>query len=295
MPRRLGPLVLHFADFPASAAAAAARSPPILLCHGMLGSSANWASVARTLERNTGRRVIAVDARNHGKSPWASTMSYPEMAADLSHTMATVLRAERVVLVGHSMGGRTAMALALLRPRLVDRLAVVDVSPVNRVAAASDDRGRGLAAMNMIFHAMARVRFPGGERLPAARRSADAQMARAGLADADLRAWLLTNAYEDAAASAEIRWRCNVADIQRAFASSLARFPEDLKDQSYRGPTLFIGGRLSDYLPVSDQPLIRRQFPTASFQYIAGAGHWVHAEKPIDFIKCLQTFIQESD
>ena len=99
----------------------------IIIAHGMLGSSGNWSSLSRRIAQETGKSVVTFDARNHGMSEHTETMSYPEMAED----MKSLITESKATLIGHSMGGRTAMYFALKYPDLVDKLAIVDVSPVN--------------------------------------------------------------------------------------------------------------------------------------------------------------------
>ncbi len=163
---RPAPLPLHCAEF--------GEGPPLLVLHGLFGSSANWRTLARRLAHQ--RRVLTLDLRNHGASPWAEEMSYPDLAADV----AAFMHARGLAcasLLGHSMGGKTAMVLALSRPRLVERLIVIDIAPV---AYAHSHRDYIEAMRSLDATALAR------------RAQADAALS-AAVPDAGVRAFLLQN------------------------------------------------------------------------------------------------------
>ena len=145
--------------------------------------------------------------------------------------------------------------------------------------------------MSHFFHAMLDVTFPseGATTLSKARKSADAQLA-VRIKDPNLRAWLLMNvaALDDGI----IGWRNNVQGIYDSFRESIARFPDAGLKQAAM-PTLFVGGADSDYLPVSDHPDIMDLFPRATFRYVSGAGHWVHSQKPQEFLELVLGFLEE--
>ena len=263
---------------------------PVFVAHGMLGSSANWTSLAKRISGASGRRVVAFDARNHGLSEHADTMSYAEMADDLLRVVSSSYGYgldRPVVLLGHSMGGRTAMYAALRNPDIVERLVVVDVSPVNIDHDPSSSSDWNMAH---IFHAMKAVNFmqPEGTQqegwtVSKARKDADSQLSRR-LKDPGLRAWLLMNMAQDPETK-RVGWRPNVDAIARAFESDIRYFPSCEGLKPLQKPTLFIGGANSDYLPVDEHPEILEMFPQATFKYVKGAGHWVHSEKPNEFLE----------
>lgn len=245
-----------------------ARGVPVVILHGLFGSARNWASIAQRLA--SAHRVVALDARNHGASPWADTNSYAEMAEDVLQA----LRARglaRAALLGHSMGGKTAMVAALLHPESVARLVVVDVAP----AAHDSPFGAYIAAMRT-------VDLAGVSR----RSEVDRQLA-AAVPDSAERAFLLQNLlFEDGAA----RWRINLDALARALPE-IASFPKLPPGASYAGPALFIAGERSGYVRPEDEPTIRRLFPKAEIRRIAGAGHWVHAEAPGAFLEVVTPFL----
>ena len=179
----------------------------IIIAHGMLGSSGNWSSLSRRIAKETGKSVITFDARNHGLSEHTKTMNYPEMAEDMKN----LITEPKAILVGHSMGGRTAMYLALKYPQLVEKLAIVDVSPVNIDFDATSSTEWN---MSHFFYAMKAVEFPENSTVFQARKAADAQLAKR-IQDPGLRAWLLMNVYQDS--DGVIRWRVNLDTILDAF------------------------------------------------------------------------------
>ncbi|WP_029007611.1 alpha/beta fold hydrolase [Azospirillum halopraeferens] len=240
---------------------------PLLVLHGLFGSARNWQTIARRLgERH---HVYALDLRNHGGSPWAPTMSYPEMAADLLRFLDDRGFA-RAAVVGHSMGGKAAMMLALAHPGRVERLVVADIAPV----AYTHSHAPYVAAMKA-------ARLEGCSR----RSEVDAQLA-AGVPDPSLRAFLMQNLVQE---NGRFHWRINL-DALAAGMDALIGFP-DVGTARYDGPTLFIGGGRSDYITPDHAPAIARHFPSARTEMVADAGHWVHAERPEAFVTLLEGFL----
>lgn len=260
---------------------------PLLIAHGMLGSLSNWSSLSKKICKVTGRTVTTYDARNHGYSGHVDTMTYAEMAVDMKRL---VDKNHPVVLMGHSMGGRTAMYTALKYPHLVDQLVVVDVSPVNRQFDVTDATEWNMAHY---FYAMKAVHFS-QQSLYLDRKEADRQLAHR-ITDPGLRAWLLMNVHQDEK-TGEIGWKINLDAIHEAFNEEISVFPDTdfALGEHFDKRTLFIGGTESEYLPVSDHEQIRERFPNAQFQYIQGAGHWVHSQKPQQFLDVLFKFLKQS-
>jgi len=244
--------------------------PPLVILHGLFGSGRNWASLARRLGAR--RRVFAVDLRNHGDSPWAETMSYREMAADLAAFLARH-GLEGATVLGHSMGGKTAMVLALERGDLVGRLIVVDIAPVAYAHSHLP-----------LIEAMAAVDLTAISR----RAEVDAALKEAA-PEAGLRAFLLHNL---ASSEGRLRWRPNLAAIG-ANMDALVGFADGLDGRSYGGPALFLAGAESDYLQPAHGARIRALFPAAEVDRIAGAGHWVHAERPEAFLDRVEAFLKD--
>ncbi len=254
-------LQLHFRSYGDSG------SRPLLLLHGLLGSSANWHSIARTLER--GFRVVVPDLRNHGRSPHSQQMDYPLMAADLT---ALIQRLElgAADLVGHSLGGKVAMQLALQAPELVRGLVVVDIAPVrydHRFQTMIDAlQGLDLARLDN-------------------RQQADRQLA-GHLEDPGLRQYLLQNLVKE---QGRWRWRMHLDGLIRAMPD-LMDFPS-APGRQFPGPALFIYGGASAYVQPEHAGAIRERFPLARLRMVPGAGHWVYAEQPEAFLQALIAFL----
>lgn len=249
---------------------------PLIILHGLFGSKTNWHSFAKKISA-TGRKVISVDARNHGESFHKDSMSYEEMSEDLVQLM-SLLRINNAVVLGHSMGGKTAMITALTKPNLVSCLIVVDVAPTESPSAA---------VFPLYAHAMKAVHIDPDATLAETRRSIDQQL-QATLPDLTLRQFILTNVVERNGA---VKWRLNLDVIISDFGH-IAGFQR--YDNFYDGPTLFLGGSNSAYIRKSDEPEIHRLFPQAEIQYIKGAGHWIHAEKPQDFYIAVNRFLEKT-
>jgi esterase len=240
--------------------------PPLGLLHGLFGSARNFGSVQRAFARH--RRTIALDLRNHGASPHDRDMRYATMAADVLHTL-DALGALPAVLLGHSMGGKTAMQAALLQPDVVARLIVADIAPVPYPPH-----------LRPTAEAMASLRLAAGMT----RAEADAALSDA-VPDVAMRAFLLQNLQ----LGAKPAWRIGLAEIIAAFADIEAW---DVPDNArYTGPTLFIAGAASNYIKPQHRPVIRALFPNARFVTLKNAGHWLHAENPTGFVEVVEAFL----
>lgn len=243
-------------------------SRAIVLLHGLFGSSTNFGSIARQLADDL--HVIVPDLRNHGQSPHATPHSYAAMADDVIG-----LLDERGIpsaaLVGHSMGGKVAMHLALTHPQRVTCLAVVDMSPV----AYTHDFDAVLSA----FHAVDLDAIQ-------SRADADAQM-RTAVPASGVRAFLLQNLTRQGGRWA---WRLNLPALADAQADIIG-FPRYAAQTGFDGPTRFIYGELSDYVRPSHHVAIERLFPQATMCRVEGAGHWVYADRPQGFMDCLNPLL----
>ncbi|XP_016158409.1 PREDICTED: protein ABHD11 isoform X1 [Ficedula albicollis] len=220
------------------------------------------------------RQVLTVDARNHGSSPHSPMMTYEAMSLDVQHLLSR-LGITKCILVGHSMGGKTAMTLALQRPDLVERLISVDIGP-GSTAPVSE--------FSAYISAMKEVKVPAGLSRSAARQLADDQL-QPVVKLPQLRQFLLTNLVE---VEGRYVWRVNLEAISRHLAD-IMNFP--LFHKPYPGPALFLGGSDSPYISSRDYPEIQRLFPKAEIQYIKGAGHIVHQDKFEEFITAVLSFL----
>jgi len=241
----------------------AGEGPPVLLLHGLFGQARNLGALGRRLAAR-GRRAIALDMPNHGASPHAAAMDYGTMAADVAATLDAMGVAAAAVM-GHSMGGKAAMRLALARPDLVSRLLVSDIAPV-----AYPPRYDGLiAAMRAIP--------PGTPRA-----AADAALAAAE-PDPAIRAFVLTNRRPDASG-----WRIGLDGIAASLPAIMGW--DGTGEARYEGPVLVVSGERSDYVRPEHRALFRAIFPAARFLAVRNAGHWVHADNPEGFAAVLEAF-----
>lgn len=230
-----------------------APGTPLVIAHGLFGSARNWNAVAKRLADE--RRVIAVDMRNHGLSPWEDDHSYEAQARDLTDVIAQ--HGGRADVLGHSMGGKAAMVLALRHPERVRALIVADIAP----------KPYAHSQMPMI-EALRAVDLTRVER----RSDAEEQLA---VDDPGVRAFLLQSL--DAP---NRRWRLNL-DALAAGMDAIMGWPEVAGPRD--GPVTVIRGGASDYVADADLPAIRALFPRATVETVEGAGHWLHAEAPRPF------------
>ncbi|WP_224826418.1 alpha/beta fold hydrolase [Cognatishimia sp. MH4019] len=236
---------------------------PLLIAHGLYGSARNWGVIAKRLSDRG--RVIAVDMRNHGTSDWRPSHSYADMASDLAETLESI--GEPADVLGHSMGGKAAMVLALMRPDLVRKLVVADIAPVAYAHTQQD-----------MIDAMRAVDLSDVEK----RSDADAELAK-HVEDQGVRAFLLQSLDV-----AEKRWRLNL-DVLSAEMDKIIGFPQ--LTGSFEGSTLFLSGAASDYVQTAHREVIKPLFPAAKFAKIPGAGHWLHAENPRAFEAAVRAFL----
>jgi esterase len=234
-----------------------ARGVPLVIAHGLFGSARNWGVVARRLAE--GRQVIAVDLRNHGDSPWSPEHGYEAMAADLEEVIAS--QGGRADVLGHSMGGKAAMVLALTKPARVGRLIVADIAPV----------AYGHSQMEIV-RAMQAV-----DLSVVTRRSEADPLLAASLEDPALRAFLLQSLSVEGGRAA---WKLNL-DVLADQMPVIMGFPEVAG--RFEGQALFVTGETSDYVRGEHWPRVVELFPAAQRVVIPGAGHWVHAEAPREF------------
>jgi len=241
--------------------------PALLLLHGLFGSLNNWHSHARVFaERST---VYAIDQRNHGASPHDPVSSYPLMASDLREFMDDHGIADAVVL-GHSMGGKTAMQFAGMYPGRARAIVSVDMAP--RAYPPKHEE---------IF----KVLFSIDPRKYETREEIEVAM-RPTIQNPAVRQFLVTNVIRDE--GGHLRWRMNVPALRASYdaLSSATILPAP-----FTKPALFVRGELSSYLIPEDMEDIRRYFPAATMVAIPGAHHWVHADAPALFQQAILEFL----
>ncbi len=240
---------------------ASGAGSPVVLLHGLFGTARNLGNLARSLA--TQHRVLALDQRNHGESPHSPAMDYPTLAADVLETMAAE-GALPAAVVGHSMGGKTAMQLALTAPEAVSRLVVADIAPV----AYLSHFGGYIPAMQAVQPAMSRAQ-------------AHAVLAEA-VPEVGVRTFLLGNFRPG------LGWRVGLAEIGAALPA-IEGWPGTAA--RYAGATLFITGAQSTYVQPEARSAIETLFPRAQFVTIKDAGHWLHADQPEAFNTAVAEFL----
>jgi pimeloyl-ACP methyl ester carboxylesterase len=243
------------------------QGEPVILLHGLFGSSDNWYYIAQKLAVKF--RVIAVDQRNQGQSPHSMEMDYPSMAGDVAELM-TAQRIPSAAVVGHSMGGKTAMQFALQFPDLVEKLVVADMAP-RGYEMVHDKIFAALLALDLSAFAgraqMEEVLAPAIPRLT-------------------LRRFLLKNLGRDALGN--FFWKINL----RGLADNYARLREPLSSAvPFTKPALFVRGGKSDFITAADETRIRELFPAAQIETMSEAGHWLHADQPEEFGRLLLNFL----
>lgn len=241
---------------------------PIVILHGLFGSSDNWLGVAPKLAEHF--QLFLLDLRNHGQSPHSAAMNYPVMAADVVRFFETH-RLTDAAVIGHSMGGKVAMQLALSHPDRVKSLVVVDMAP-RAYAAAHDGIISALLALDLSRY---QTRTQIEETLAPA------------IPNGVVRRFLLKNLGRDDVGG--LRWKINL----RGVAENYPRLGEAVTAAApFVKPALFLRGGRSDFIRADDEPMIRALFPQAEIQTIAAAAHWVHADAPEEFIRRTLDFLQ---
>lgn len=256
------------------------KAPPIIILDGLFGCKENWKDLSERIANSTGRNVYAVDVRNHGDSPHTRDLDYSLMVADLERFLHE-RELDRVALVGHSMGGRTAMLLALSRPSLVERIAVIDVGPSTIPAVVGNYLvPQQLDAMDAVL-----PELTPNLSFQQALRQADRILA-SRVTTPSIRALLLANLRER---DGLYEWRVNVKTVRENISKLVNA--GSLKGRSSDVEALFICGGQSPYVSVEERGAIRRTFPKARIVTAEGAGHWVHNDKPDVFVEMVTAFM----
>ena len=254
------PVKLHYNIF--------GEGKPVIVLHGLFGSSRNWQSVAKTLSENF--QIITPDLRNHGQSFHAESMSYTEMAEDVLELI-KINSLDNVSLIGHSMGGKVAMINALLHSHVIDKLAVLDIAPV------SYEHRYG-----KLFQAM--------QNLPLDQiknRNEAEEILNDQINDLFLTQFLLQNMVR---AEDGFKWRINLPAIQSNI-ESISSFPDMGNDKQYDKPALFLGGKNSHFVQPEYHDEIKKHFPNAEIELIENTGHLLHIEQPEVVVERIRQFI----
>ncbi len=244
------------------------QGSPVLILHGLFGFSDNWQTIAKGLSDQ--HLVVTPDLRNHGRSPHVGTHSYAEMAEDVRSFMENHWMFSAAV-IGHSMGGKVAMQLALSHPEMVERLVVVDMEP----GKAEDNH-------SSIFRALLDMDLS----KMATRKQIESYLTDR-ISDVGTRQFLLKNITREE--DGRFTWKMNLPVLWKHYSDILAAVGGGVYDK----PALFIRGSRSDYIKDADIPLIHSLFTKAEVVTIEGAGHWVHADKPNELLETLRNFLSK--
>jgi esterase len=252
-------MILHYQEYGAG--------EPLVILHGLLGSLDNWYTLSKTFASSF--RVLALDQRNHGRSPHSDLFTYQSMAEDLKELL-DHLSIPSAHLLGHSMGGKTAMQFALSNPSRVKSLIVVDISP-REYPRMHDELLDALTSVNLTT--------------TASRQEIDRALSKK-VPDFAIRQFLMKNLTRDSMGT--FIWKANLRAIQGNYAEIAREIAAGLP---FPGPTLFVKGDQADYVLDSDVPIIQRLFPKA---HVVGvnAGHWIHAEAPTVFADIVMSFLR---
>lgn len=275
------PIQLSMIEYTTSSSSDSTTHPPILFLHGLLGSKRNFNSLATTLSNllvDQNRQIVGMDLRNHGESPVGEIMSYDIMAQDVIHTL-DQNNLDKIVVIGHSMGGKVAAALALLYPERIEGLVVLDMAP----AVYDGDCAAWSAVRDIVQNLATQVDMDSCQT----KRDVDLQL-RSILPDPALRAFVLTNV--NTSSKDSIDWSIPMSTLHQQL-STLAGFLEDDALEEYQGDAYFIAGGQSKFIRHVHLDPIQKYFPNHMITTIRGAGHWLHAEAPDNVLALLVKYL----
>lgn len=253
---------------------------PIIVMHGLFGYKQNWHTPAKLINSETKRKVIAIDARNHGNSPHTPDMTYQHMAQDIIQ-LCHDLSIKRATYIGHSMGGSAMMYFALHFPEFVEKLVVVDMSPVRTSPSLHEIKTYidVLLCLNLNYKLSLSVA-----------RNQVIKALRSNGASVTIAQFIASNLVRRGD-DRSYTWRFNLPVIAKEFVN-IATFP-DVESRTFSGPTLFIAGGKSNYIKPADHDGIKQLFPRAEITYFWNAHHWVHFSEPHSFVNTVTNFVNQ--
>jgi esterase len=243
---------------------------PLFILHGLFGMGDNWGTLSRRFSEN-GFAVYLVDARNHGRSPHSAEFDFPLMSRDMIELLDDE-KIDSASIIGHSMGGKTAMWLACEHPERVSKLVVADIAP----RSYAPHHQSVIAAIHAVDAGQVTTR-----------KEAEAIL-RESLHDEGNVQFLLKNLYWNE--KEKLDWRFNIEGIKKNISEIGIALPDDFR---FAGKTLFLRGEKSGYITEEDKPRIRKHFPSAEIMTVANAGHWIHAENPNGFMDAVVPFLND--
>lgn len=247
------------------------EGPDVIIMHGLFGMNDNWNTLGKRWAEDCRMRMHMLDLRNHGQSPHSSEHSYREMAEDVVEYMDDN-NLESAIVMGHSMGGKVAMRMAVDHPERVSKLVVIDIAPKGYPVHHQE-----------IIDALRTLDF---DELKS-RREADEKLEES-MPNLMMRQFLLKSLHRNE--NKRLEWRFNLDAIE----NNIEMVGEAMEDgATYSDTTLFIRGEKSGYIKDGDLDLIREHFPQATLHTVDGAGHWVHAEKPEEMYRVICEFLTQ--
>eukprot|EP00871_Galdieria_phlegrea_P004475 jgi/Galph1/5028/GphlegSOOS_G3659.1 len=269
----------------ASGRAQSDKLPPVVVLHGVLASGNTYRSVLKRDDFAPEREIYAVDLRNHGSSPHVQEMSYEAMIRDVKCFLEDN-GITKACILGHSMGGKVGMLMALEYPELVSELVVVDCAPVTYEKQTNDKS----SSTEAVF-AMSRIR----PHQCKTRGEIDKALEQEGILSERVRQFVMTNLVPDDEKPGYYKWRVNLPALTDSMDAMLG-FPQvSSNDKVYHGPTLFVKGENSHYITDQYKPVIQSYFPKAIIRSIAQTGHWLIAEDPDSFTRLVNEFLGSAD
>jgi esterase len=247
------------------------KGQPAIILHGLFGQSDNWVTMGRRIADHF--HVYIPDQRNHGQSPHTPVQSFPAMSDDLSEFI-DEHDIKNPVLIGHSMGGKVAMAYTLENPQDVSKLAVIDISPRKYP--------------ERVTHTQVISQMLGIDLEKVTSRGEVEKFIDSHITDTRIRMFIMKNLYYKL--HGKLAWRLNLDAINQSMD---LLFDAVRSENQYKGPTLFIRGGKSDYVTDADIPLIKSMFPETVIKTISGASHWVHADAPEELCNLLSDFLEK--
>lgn len=243
---------------------------PLFILHGLFGSSDNWQTLAKGFGESY--TVYLIDLRNHGRSPHSEEFTYQVMAEDVYEIIADE-GLDKVSVIGHSLGGKVAMQIGISHPDKIEKMVVVDIGPKKYPVTNQ-----------FIIDALDKF----DPQTLATRKEAEVLVAE-GIEDLGTRQFILKNLYWDD--NQKLQWRFDFQSIKKNIKN--VGEPTPAPAQPIEFPVLFLKGEKSDYIFPSDEKLIKTMFANAQLEVIAGAGHWVHADKPQEFFNTVTQFLKQ--
>ena len=256
---------------------------PLVILHGLYGSSDNWITIGRELSSKY--RVILVDQRNHGQSPHSPSHSYNHLAEDLLELLQS-LGLSKIILMGHSMGGKTAMLFASRFPEMISKLIVVDISP------ASYSNSKDFTSQERVHQQIITSLLSLNIEALTSRQQADELLAKM-IPDLRVRQFLLKNLKRES--DGKFVWMLNLDSISQNLYQLMDSIFVGMDNVKIQIPTLFIKGEKSPYITPNHEDVIKNHFENYQLVSIPNAGHWVHAEQPVQFLEAVNQFLDSSN